>query len=146
MLEDHNAQSSLYEKLTPDERTAIDRAIAFRDPPTYTAVFKKFALEKKGLSFAAFYRYARRIRRQVELIRISDLTGPDPSQTRDMVHRLVGSTLVEMLGEPDRMTPLNVSRLVKAHYNTREKETIRLRNGRERRASSTRLTPAIQIE
>jgi hypothetical protein len=83
-------QSSLYEKLTPDLRRRIDRAIADHEPVTYQGLFDKFELAAHGVSFMAFYRYARRIRTNVALAEFAQLSLPDGAPADQFLPEVVG--------------------------------------------------------
>jgi hypothetical protein len=72
--------STLFDRLDAAEREKLDRAIVDRSPPTFTACFEAHQLADRGISFDAFYRYARRLRTQCELHHLAELTLPeDPS-------------------------------------------------------------------
>jgi hypothetical protein len=88
-------QSSLYEKLTPDLRRQLDRAIADHEPATYQALFDKFELAGRGVSFAAFYRYARRVRANVALAEFARLSLPDGAPADQFLPEVIGQRLLE---------------------------------------------------
>jgi hypothetical protein len=87
-------QSSLYEKLTPDLRRQLDRAIADHEPATYQALFDKFELAGRGVSFAAFYRYARRVRTNVALAEFARLSLPEGAPADQFLPEVIGQRLL----------------------------------------------------
>lgn len=117
VIERLDSRSSVYEKLTPDQRRKIDRALIDRDPPTYRAVFKKFNLAARGLSFTAFYSYARHVRRAAAATQLAERTGNGENES-DVVHtlpKLLGELLLEYLTYPEEASPNTVHRLTQAY-------------------------------
>ena len=55
-------QSTLFEKLPPQERRKLNRAIVDRTAPSYRACYEQFRLADRDISFYVFYRYARKLR------------------------------------------------------------------------------------
>lgn len=115
ILDDHNTCSSLYEKTTPDDRRKIDRAIVNRDPPTYRGVFEKFSLAAKGVSFTAFYNYARRIRSAATRLHLAGLAAPDQADAALAVPRLLASLLVDTLLYAEDAAPAAIHRLTQSY-------------------------------
>jgi hypothetical protein len=107
-------QSSLYEKLDPDLRKKLDRAIAQRQPPTLQACYESHALAALGVSRAAFYRYARRVRQQAELHHVAELVHPGDSNPARYLPELIRRQLIEMLLHDEQAQPLAIHRLVTA--------------------------------
>ena len=62
----------LFSAVPSDLRGRIDAALVDRSPPTIRGVFDQFDLAKRGVSFSAFARYARRVR---ELEHLADGVG-----------------------------------------------------------------------
>lgn len=93
-----NGRSLIFEKLTLDERRAVDVAIIERLPPTLTAVWMDHKLGEKGISYSAFYRYARRLRTQCELHDLAELTpaeDPEKILPRVIARQLLDAILSE---------------------------------------------------
>lgn len=97
----HHAKSSLFEKLTPDLRKTLDRAIIDRTPATYRALFEHFKLREHGVSFAALCRYAKRIRDASTLGRVAECISPDAKETEKLIPRIVAQQLIDTLFEPN---------------------------------------------
>src|ERR1043166_6231361 len=97
MINHHDNASSILEKLAPDALSALEHAIVNRTPATFTACYEKFALADKGLSFSAFYRYARRLRDASRLASIAELNGKDAVAALNAVPHLVANQLVDPL-------------------------------------------------
>src|SRR5437762_3562487 len=94
--------SSLFEKLTPRLRQIIDEAIVQRTPPTYQGIYEEHDLPAYDISFAAFYRYARRLRTAANTSRLAELTIPDDENAEKLLPRFVCQQMIEILmsGEP----------------------------------------------
>ena len=92
-----NSRSSLFEKLPPDLRRALDVAIAEHVPPTFRAVWMQFELANFGVSFPAFYRYARRVRERVNLIEAAALAGEDDAGVDAVLKKLTGRRALDLL-------------------------------------------------
>src|SRR5262245_3726793 len=115
ILDDQNSRSSIYEKTTADERRKYDRAIVNRDPPTYRGVFEKFRLAEKGISFTAFYNYARRIRAAAQNHNLAELVAPAQRDLNQALPRLLGERLMDMLLYHEDATPDQIHRLTLAY-------------------------------
>jgi hypothetical protein len=92
--------SSLLEKLDPDLLRRLDQALVDRRPPTYRAVYDQFALHAKGISYTAFYYYARRVRINAAMIEIANLASHDGPPSHELLpdilaHRLLEASLDE---------------------------------------------------
>src|ERR1051325_4432264 len=90
-----NTRSSLFEKLTPDLRRALDVAIIERDPPTLAAIWMEHKLADHGISYSAFYRYARRLRDRATLAEIADLSTDDGLDLENPIRRLLPPSAVD---------------------------------------------------
>jgi hypothetical protein len=120
-------QSSLFAKLTPDLRRQIDKAIADHTPPTYRAIFDHFKLADRGVSFTAFYYYARRIRASASLLQMADLAGPDDATLGNVLPQLIGSRLLDACIDEDIPTG-TLCRLVDAYRMVQQTRPTRLRS------------------
>ncbi|HKQ50471.1 MAG TPA: hypothetical protein VJZ71_20535 [Phycisphaerae bacterium] len=110
-----DTHSTIYEKTTADERRKVDRAIVNRDPPTYRGVFEKFRLAEKGVSFTAFYNYARRIRAAAQVCNLAELVAPAQADLNQTLPRLLGDRLIETLLYQEDATPAQIQRLTLAY-------------------------------
>src|SRR5262245_31632843 len=81
--------SAVFEKLTPEFRAKIDRAIVDRACPTYKAIHATYKLEQHGINYVAFWRYAHRLRNDAELMQFDDLLHPEDDKLPDAMPRLV---------------------------------------------------------
>ena len=96
-LKQDNTRSSLFERLPPDLRRALDVAIAERVPPTFRAVWMQFELAKFGVSFTAFYRYARRLRDRVNLVEAAELAREEDAEIDAVLKKLAGRRALDLL-------------------------------------------------
>jgi len=101
LLGPHDPQSSLLRRLSAEQRAELDRAIIDHEPASYRGMYKEFALHEHGVSFTAFYRYARRLRIHAAFTDSveDDLPpgGDDPARMARMLTR----RLWEVLAHPD---------------------------------------------
>ncbi len=113
---DNLAHSTIVKNLTPEQRSHLDRAITDRDPPTYKGIYKRFRLAERNISFSAFYRYARKIRFNVETLHTATLAYPDGVDLHAVLPELIAVRLMEIINDPDNPpTPDAVLRLTHAH-------------------------------
>jgi hypothetical protein len=89
--------STLLEKLHPDYRRGLDRAIIERDPPSLADVFARFHVASKGISRSAFYRYAARLRASAALIESAELAIPEGRDPVDALTKLLDSEFLRCL-------------------------------------------------
>jgi len=108
------SKSSLFEKLDPNLRRKLDRAILNRDPPTYKAAYARFNLADLGVSFAAFYAYARRLRLNAALAESASLVVPDGRDRAALLPEIVADRLLEALLDDDA-SPAAIERLAYAY-------------------------------
>jgi len=115
---DNCGKSSIFKKLSPSLRSQLDRSIVERDPPTYREIFALFQLPEMGVSFTAFYRYARRIRLEVEFIHNAALAFPDDLNVHTILPDLVAARLLEIINDPDNPPrSTTILQLTQAHKN-----------------------------
>ncbi|MFQ5501708.1 MAG: hypothetical protein ACE5EQ_05330 [Phycisphaerae bacterium] len=98
---DNWGKSSILKKISPSLRRHLDRSIIERDPPTYREIFAFFQLPEMGVSFTAFYRYARRIRLEFEFIHNAALAFPDDLNVHTILPDLIAARLLEIINDPD---------------------------------------------
>jgi len=113
-FDDVESRSSLLAKLPADLRLKLHQAIIDRDPPTYRALFCKFNLTGHGISFTAFYRYARRLRHQADLLDLAQLALPEDADVPAAIHNLISHRLLESLLHDDP-SPRALHRLTEAY-------------------------------
>jgi hypothetical protein len=112
-----NTRSSIFEKLTPDQRKALDVAIIERLPPTFQAVYMEHNLPALGVSFTAFYRYARRLRDRANVAEIAELAGDTDTSLDEPIRKLVGRRLLDLLLTTDDVECIGEIRsLLAAHH------------------------------
>jgi len=108
-----DGHSTIFEKLDPHRRRKLDRAIIDRSPPTYRAVFDHFRLGDSGVSFTAFYYYARRLRARAAVINLAELALPEESDLSQAVPRLIMHQLIESLLSTEH-SPRNIEHISRA--------------------------------
>jgi hypothetical protein len=85
------SRSSVLTKVPLETRRELNRAIIFRNPMTYEATYHKFDLEKLGVSYTAFYYYARRIRMASGVSELNKLKG----DTHELIPEAVRQSVLE---------------------------------------------------
>lgn len=131
------SRSSVIEKTDPDLRRRLDQAIADRAPATYKEIYQHFDLAGRGISFTAFYYYARRIRITTALMELPHLAAPPDTDDDGRVKnpaaesdRLIGAVLADCLLDtalsPDA-DPRNVERIARAYHAVARLELARRR-------------------
>jgi hypothetical protein len=108
-------RTTMYDKLSPDLRCVIDQAVVDRDPPTFRGIYEKFRLADAGLSYYAFYRYARKLRSQADKLHLSELVMPDDADLGEAVPRLIAQQLLDMLFSEESPSPEQILRLTRAY-------------------------------
>lgn len=113
---DSSDHGSIFKNLTPEQRRHLDRAIADRDPPSYKEVYRRFRLAERNVSFSAFYRYARKIRLDVECMHTANLAFPDGRDIHAILPKLIAVRLLEIINDPENPPkPDVILRLTQAH-------------------------------
>ena len=108
------AQSSVVEKLSEEERAALDTAIVERRSGTYQATYDKLKLGERGVSFSTFYRYARRLRSRVAMLEAGALALPAGADVPAALPKLLAARLMEALVLEDP-SPRHLQRLADAY-------------------------------
>src|ERR1043166_5877389 len=85
------SRSSVLTKVPLETRRELNRAIIFRNPMTYEATYHKFDLEKLGVSYTAFYYYARRIRMASGVSELNKLKG----DTHELIPEAVRQSVLD---------------------------------------------------
>ena len=96
-----NSRSSVFEKLSPDLRRAVDVAIIEHCPSSFQAIWMQFELGKFGVSFYSLYRYARRLRERVNLAEAAGLAAEDDPALDQAIEKLATRRLFQLLLETD---------------------------------------------
>ncbi|HWL94965.1 MAG TPA: hypothetical protein VNT79_15705 [Phycisphaerae bacterium] len=149
VYEDLESHSSMLEKVDPVTRAKIRRALVDRDPPTYRGVFQKFKPVLNGVSFTAFYYYARRIRMTAAVSDHARRNLPEGVQLNDLLPDLLARRLLEEVDNPGA-APRRIQRLVDAyrmvsqiHLARRRADVLLARKSRElaEAEKKARMTP-----
>ena len=90
-----DSRSSVIERVGPVVRQKIDQALVDRQPATYKAVYEKFGLQVHGVSFTAFYYYARKVRTNAALVEMARLSLPDDQPVDKFLPEIVGQRFLE---------------------------------------------------
>lgn len=125
--DERNSTSSLYSRLTTNERNVIDRAIVDRSPPTIAATYRQFNLADRGISYSAFYRYASRIRREITALRTAVLLAPSEREINSTLSSLLASSIIDAVANDKDPSGLNILRLVNSY---KQAVDMKLRNPR----------------
>jgi len=126
MIANDNNASTLFSKLDPHRRDKLDRAIADGTPPTYTACYQQFNLAQAGISYSAFYRYARRLRTTANMSRLAELTIPESENPEKLLPRFICQQLVGAL-LTEEAAPRDIERLTNAYRMAAQVQLARLR-------------------
>jgi hypothetical protein len=114
MTDHRDNTSSIHEKLDADTLSTLEHAVVNRTPPTFTACYEKFGLAESGLSYSAFYRYARRLRDAARLTHVAELKGEDAVSATAAIPHLVANQLVDAL-TVENPSSRTVARLASAY-------------------------------
>jgi hypothetical protein len=110
-----DCRSSIFDKTTPELRRKLDRAILNYDPAGYLAIFKKYDLPAHGVSYTAFYCYARKLRSRDSVRQLFDPTAPEDDGLVEALPRLIAQFLVEQIMANDQAGADTIYRLTLAH-------------------------------
>ena len=91
------SRSTLFEKLPSDLRRDLDQAIINRDLPKYRDLHARFDLAAYGVSFSAFFRYARRLRAQADMLHLAQSALPNSSEITQALPTLFAYRLFDAL-------------------------------------------------
>ena len=105
----------VFANLTPALRRKVDQAIIDHDPPTYRGIYDRFKLAEVGVGHSAFYRYARKLRANADLLSMAELALPDEPQLGQALPRLLAQRLVEVLLHEEDASPGEIHRLTDAY-------------------------------
>lgn len=113
---DNPGRASIFRNLSASARRQIDQAIADRDPPTYREIYNLFDVAAWQISFSAFYRYARKVRAEVDLMHSAALAFPGDQNIHAILPDLIAARLLELINDPDHPpNPEILHRLTRAH-------------------------------
>jgi hypothetical protein len=107
-----NCRSSIIEKLSPDLRHQIDVAILENLCPTLQGLWLHFELGKQGVTYIAFYRYARRIRDRANMAELSDRAAEQTGDLDEKLQTLITSKVLDKFLNDDNIEPRDFKRLV----------------------------------
>jgi len=93
-LDRSDSRSSLMVKAHPAIRRRLVDAIIRREPHTYRAVFERFRLDDLGISFTAFYYWARKVRRSAALTELARSCA-DEEDPADLVIKVLAQRLLD---------------------------------------------------
>jgi hypothetical protein len=110
-----NSTSSMFKKLDATLREKVNRAIADRSPPMLQSVYETFDLKNRGISFSAFYRYARRLREQTTELQTAELAGDEGVDIAASLPTLLGRRFVDQLLYNEDLTAVAIARLTGAY-------------------------------
>ncbi len=88
------SRSSIQTKIEPGFRKQIVQALINRHPPTLREVFDFFALDDKGVSYTAFYYWARKIKRFAALFEMTR-TLDEKEDPAGLLPRILASRLLD---------------------------------------------------
>ncbi|MFH1418918.1 MAG: hypothetical protein ABII12_11625 [Planctomycetota bacterium] len=122
------SNSSIFERITSDRRREINKAIIDREPPTYKGVFAKFKLADSGITYHAFYRYARRVRSQVAMFEMAEATSGAGTDLPAVLPKALAQRLLEVLAFED-VSPRHIQRLTDAYKTAVNTQVMIRRHG-----------------
>ncbi|MBI5764508.1 MAG: hypothetical protein HZA51_13390 [Planctomycetes bacterium] len=97
LIDHRDNTSTVVRILEPEQLNQLDLAIITRKPPTFTACYEQFELKSLGISFDAFYRYARRLRTSLRAKALAQRDIPAPDESEAVAAQLVSQRMVEAL-------------------------------------------------
>jgi hypothetical protein len=107
-----NCRSSIVEKLSPELRHQIDVAILENLCPTLQGLWLHFELGKQGVTYIAFYRYARRVRDRANMAELSDRAAEQTGDLDEKLQTLITSKVLDRFLNDDDIEPRDFKRLV----------------------------------
>ncbi|MBE7507528.1 MAG: hypothetical protein HS101_14760 [Planctomycetia bacterium] len=126
LIQDREPPSSVEKKLPQEARRKLDHALRTMNGATYQDIFDQFQLAAQGISFSAFYRYARRRR---AVARIADLAGEDSADGAKRTSRMqsrASSEAARRLATEDQPSHENLDSLESIISRRTEFDDIRL--------------------
>ncbi len=138
--------STLHTRLQPWLRDRVDRAILDKRFGGQRAIYRYFQLAAWGISIAAFFRYARRLRKRAVRLDVTDLTPAESERAPSNAALLLIQRLLEslVLGNP---SPSALEKLTRACYlAVRMEAFIREQNNRIYPRDPGRPDPDPEIE
>ena len=116
------SRSSILKKVPLETRRLLNRAIIFRNPITYEGIYNKFNLESLGVSYTAFYYYARRIHLAITASELGKLRG-DP---HELISAAVAQTILDVAAEPI-LTAKHLANMARAYRDVEMARSVRIR-------------------
>ena len=107
-------RSSILTKVSLNSRMQLNRAIVYRESPTYQELYLDFGLAELGVSFTAFYYYARQIRTASALAELARLPVPADQTVHDLLPSALGHALLDAALDP-ASPPQTIERLSRAY-------------------------------
>ncbi|HKQ49495.1 MAG TPA: hypothetical protein VJZ71_15595 [Phycisphaerae bacterium] len=107
------SRSSILTKIEPQLRRQIVQALINRQPPTFHDVFDFFKLDGHGVSYTAFYYWARKIKRFAALFEMSR-TLDEKEDCAGMLPRILASRVLDNSLD-DQVDPAVLRRLMETY-------------------------------
>ncbi|HKQ49300.1 MAG TPA: hypothetical protein VJZ71_14610 [Phycisphaerae bacterium] len=117
-VEKSDSKSSLFKKADAELRAKLVEALIRKNPWTYHDCFQHFELDRLGISFTAFYYWARRVRRSAALIEMARSCDAEQDPV-ELVPRVLAFRLLDASLDDDAgLTALNrLTRIYQAASN-----------------------------
>jgi hypothetical protein len=116
------SRSSILKKVPLETRRLLNRAIIYRNPVTYEGIYNKFALDELGVSYTAFYYYARRIHLAITASELSKLRD-DP---HELISAAVAHTTLDVAAEPI-LAPKHLANVARAYHDVERARAARIK-------------------
>lgn len=107
------SRSSILVKIEPPLRRQIVQALVNRRPPTFHDVFDFFKLDEHGVSYTAFYYWARKIKRFAALFEMTR-TLDEKEDCAGMLPRILASRVLDNTLD-DQVDPAVLRRLMETY-------------------------------
>jgi hypothetical protein len=107
--------SSLFSKLSYEQRRILDRAILNRQLPSCRALYEHHHLANLGISYHAFWRYARRLRKDACKNLMLDPTLADQIDLSAKLPDVIGAHFLQILLH-DNPNPMDVTRMANTYH------------------------------
>ncbi|MEE8386682.1 MAG: hypothetical protein V3S01_12280 [Dehalococcoidia bacterium] len=121
----NETNSSMFEKVPKEVRVEINRGLIDREPATFRGVFARVKGGGYGVSYSAFYRYARRVRGQAAMFEMAEATASAGKEVPAMLPKVLAQRLLETLAF-EEVSPRHIQRMTDA-YKTAVKTQVTIR-------------------
>lgn len=107
-----DSRSSVVERVPESIRRMVDESILESPSGGYKKWYRHWGLEGYGVSFTAFYMYARGLRQRAAAAHLREMTGEPQADFTERLPGLVAQRIAEQLAYADSDRPIDLQRLL----------------------------------